>query len=96
MSGSRVTPEILRRGLLFGLTPERIEFLMKIADVPSYDKIDINRPDSYEFIKPDPEGVWYLKASIKGKWIVKPLSNEEEKAKQLGRKKLKELGCIVE
>lgn len=89
---SRVTPEILQKGLMFGLKPERIEWLMSIADLPNYDAIDPNRPDSYELIKPDENGVYYVKASVAGKWIVKPLDKDEERSKTLAKKKLKELG----
>lgn len=92
MSKSHVTDAILARGLELGLTPDRIEFLMKVAEVPNFNKIDTNRPDSFEMIQPDPDGVYYMKASVSGKWIVKPLVNDEAKAKELMKKKLKELG----
>lgn len=92
MSESRVTDAIMQRGLELGLTPDRIEFLMKVADVPNFDKIDEKRPDSYELFKPDPEGVYYLKASLKGKWIVKPLDSDEQKSKEMLNKRLKEIG----
>lgn len=92
MSTSRVTEAILLRGLELGLTPDRIEFLMKVADVPNFNKIDTNRPDSIQMFKPDPDGVFYMKASVSGKWIVKPLHSDEEKAKAIMAKKIKELG----
>jgi hypothetical protein len=92
MSKSHVTDAILARGLELGLTPDRIEFLMKVAEVPNFNKIDTNRKDSFEMIKPDPDGVYYLKTSVSGKWMVKPLDIDESKAKLLMAKKLKELG----
>lgn len=92
MSGSRVTPEIMMRGLELGLTPDRIEFLMKVADIPNYSKIDTSRPDGYEMVKPDPDGVYYLKATVSGKWIVKPLSSDEAESKKMLSKLLKSIG----
>lgn len=89
---SRVTPEILAKGLSYGLKPERIEWLMSIADIPNYGLIDANRPNSYSLIKPDPDGVFYLKASISGKWIVKPLDIDEKKSNSMLKKKLIEIG----
>jgi hypothetical protein len=89
---SEVTPEIMERGLLFGLKPDRIKFLMKINELPNYDLIDSSRPDSYTLIKPDPHGVHYLKVSVSGKWIVKPLDMDEMKSQKMAKKKLKELG----
>jgi hypothetical protein len=91
MSKSNVTEAIMLRGLELGLTPDRIEFLMKVADVPNFNKIDSSRPDSAEIIKPDPDGIYYLKASVSGRWIVKPLHSEEAKAKAMMTKKLKEI-----
>jgi hypothetical protein len=91
MSKSNVTEAIMLRGLELGLTPDRIEFLMKVADVPNFNKIDTNRPDSIQMIKPDPDGVFYMKLSVAGRWIVKPLHNDEVKAKAIMAKKLKEL-----
>lgn len=92
MSQSRVTDEIMQRGLELGLRPDRIEFLMKVADVPNFEKIDPNRPDGYEIFKPDPEGVYYIKASLNGKWFVKPLDKDEEKSKAMVKKRLIEFG----
>jgi hypothetical protein len=92
MSQSRVTDAIMARGLELGLTPDRIEFLMKVADVPNFNKIDPNRKDGYEIFKPDPDGVFYLKASVSGKWIVKPLHTDEAKSKAMLPNKLKEVG----
>lgn len=92
MSKSKVTDAIMARGLELGLTPDRIEFLMKVADVPNFNKIDPSRPDSVEMIKPDPDGIYYMKASVSGKWIVKPLHIEESKAKEIMTKKLKAMG----
>jgi hypothetical protein len=89
---SRVTPEILAKGLSYGLTPDRIEFLMQIADLPNYDLVEEGRPDSYTLIKPDPDGLYYVKASVGGKWVVKPLDSDETKSKSMLKKKLKELG----
>lgn len=89
---SRVTPAILQKGLMFGLKPERIEWLMSIADLPNYDAVDPNRKDSYTIIHPDPDGIFYLKASISGKWIVKPLDIDEKKSKSMAKEKLKEMG----
>ncbi len=82
----------MERGLLFGLKPDRIEFLMKIDELPNYDLIDAKRKDSYTLIKPDPNGVHYLKVSVSGKWIVKPLDMDEAKSKIMAKKKLKDLG----
>lgn len=92
MSKSNVTEAIMARGLELGLTPDRIEFLMKVAEVPNFNKIDTNRPDSVQMIKPDPDGIFYMKASVAGKWIVKPLHSDETKAKAILAKKIKELG----
>ena len=92
MSKATVTEAIMKRGLELGLKPDRIEFLMKVAEVPNFNKIDTNRKDSFQMMKPDPDGIYYLKASVSGKWIVKPLDIDESKAKLLMAKKLKELG----
>jgi hypothetical protein len=89
---SRVTPAIMQKGLMFGLKPERIEWLMSIADLPNYDAIDPDRKDSYTLIKPDPDGVFYLKVSISGKWVVKPLDMDEKTSRARVKAKLKELG----
>jgi hypothetical protein len=89
---SNVTPQIMERGLLLGLKPDRIKFLMKISELPNYDAVVPNRPDSYTLFKPDENGVFYLKASISGRWVVKPLDRDEKVSKSMVPKRLKELG----
>lgn len=91
MNKANVTEAIMLRGIELGLTPDRIEFLMKVADVPNFSKIDARRPDSVEMFKPDPDGIYYMKVSLAGKWIVQTLDADESKAKVMMSKKLKEM-----
>lgn len=100
-----VTPEMLWRANGLGLDPERVKYLLKAGTdyefnedgtriEPPLPVLDVNhflKNDNHHMIKPDPRGVYYLKVTIGGKVIVKPLDKDEDKARTIRDKYLKEL-----
>jgi hypothetical protein len=103
-----VTEEQRFRGNYLGFTPERLQQLLRAGTEYEFDsngkrieiapaKLDpnvvINR-ENHHMIKPDPRGIFYLKVTIAGKTIVKPLDKDAEKARILRDKHLKALNYV--
>lgn len=100
-----VTPEMLERARSLGIDPDGVKALLRAGTDYEFDeggnriepepaKLDINyflKNPNHHMIKPDPRGSFYLKVTIGGRVIVKPLDKDEVKARKLRDKYLKEL-----
>ena len=101
-----VTQEMLYRANGLGLDPEQVKRLLKAGTdyefeedgsriEPPIKQLNVNHFlefENHHMIKPDARsGNYYLKVTISGKTIVKPLGKDVVKARQLRDKYLKEL-----
>jgi len=88
-----VTKEQVDRASNLGMNKEAIERLLKAGtdhDVNNEpERLEHVEEDRY-IIKPDPRGVYYFKATVNGKIVIKPLSDDFKKSKVLRDKYLQE------
>jgi hypothetical protein len=103
-----VTDEQKFRGNYLGFTAERLQQLLRagteyefdangkrieIAPTPTDPNVVVNR-ENHHMIKPDPRGIFYLKVTIAGKTIVKPLAKDAETSRVMRDKHLKALNYV--
>lgn len=100
-----VTDEMLERARLMGIDPTRLSHLLRAGTEYEFDAngkrieiepvkrdpMEILNRENHHMIKPDPRGVYYLKVTISGKTIVKPLDKDEVKARVVRDSWLKKL-----
>lgn len=93
----QITDEMRNRSEYIGISEERLKFLLNAGMDYIYDengrRIEPQKRVTstnffierklHHMIKPDPNGVFYLKVTIKGKTIVKPLDKDENKSIQM-------------
>lgn len=101
-----VTQEMIDRGRDFGLSADKVTALLRagtdykytpeglrIEPKPYTNPMEtILERENHHMIKPDPDGVYYLKVGIDGKQIIKPLAKDVVKARKMRDKYLKEFG----
>ena len=89
-----ITDEMRERSNYIGISEERLKFLLNAGMDYVYDengrRIEPPKRETstdffisrklHHMIKPDPNGIFYLKVVISGKTIIKPLDRDEEKA----------------
>jgi hypothetical protein len=100
-----ITDDMIERAKSMGINPERLQNLLHTGNDYAYDgntRRVIGEPrvtnvnhylnnENHHMIKPDPDGCFYLKVTIKGKTIVKPLHKDAEKAREMRDSHLKQL-----
>lgn len=104
-----VTPEMLWRANGLGLDPERVKHLLKAGTdyefnsdgtriEPPLPVLNVNHfmeSENHHMFQPDCRSkIYYLKVTIAGKTICKPLGTDEVKARKLRDKYLKELKFV--
>lgn len=103
-----VTDEQKLRGGYLGIPSARLEFLLRAGtdyefdangkrieiEPPKLDPMFVTNRENHHMIKPDPRGIFYLKVTINGKTIVKPLDKDAEKARVIRDKHLKALNFV--
>jgi hypothetical protein len=100
-----VTDEQIERAKALGINPESLSRLLRAGTDYEFDdsgkRIEPERyrgdpnviyeRENHHMILPDPQGVYYLKVTISGKTIVKPLDKDPVKARKMRDKHLKDL-----
>lgn len=106
----KITPEIIYKAKLMGLRTdeEYLKNLLHTGHDYTYTEDGVRiTPDTrtlsvdnvmnrenHHMIRPDPKGSYYLKVVIKGKTILKPLHKDEQKARIMRDKYLKQLNYV--
>ena len=100
-----VTDEQMERAKALGINPDGLSRLLRAGTDYEFDdsgkRIEPERSmrdpnviferENHHMIKPDPQGIFYMKVTINGKTIVKPLDKDEVKSRKMRDKHLKDL-----